>query len=322
MSNKYHHLTLEQRCHIFGLKSTKYSIRKIAKAIKVSPSTVSRELKRNKWHGVYKPEKAQAQYGFRRKNSAKPKIMTGALRGQILFGLSQYFSPEQIAGSLKKQGVKVSHETIYRFIWQDKSTGGTLFLRLRHKAKKYRKRRTVKAGRSLIPGRIDIDKRPAIVQEKSRIGDWEADTIVGPDSSAVVTLVDRCSKMALFAKVPRKTKTNVANTIIKLLAPYKDKVKTITFDNGMEFADHAIISKALRAKCYFAKPYRSWERGLNEHTNGLLRQFIPKKTPISNVSNKNIAKFQKLINNRPRKILNFNTPIQVFLNSNPVALRC
>jgi IS30 family transposase len=162
--------------------------------------------------------------------------------------------------------------------------------------------------------------RDSIVETKSRIGDWEADTVIGANhKGAIVTLVDRCSKKTLLKKVPNKTKEVVTKAIIDLLLPYKDKVHTITFDNGGEFADHKIIAKTLDAQCYFATPYASWERGLNEHTNGLLRQFIPKKTEFTTITDEDIAKYQNLLDNRPRKILQFNTPIAVFLSS-PVAL--
>ena len=137
----------------------------------------------------------------------------------------------------------------------------------------------------------------------------------------IVTLVERKSKIALFKKVEKNTKELVTNAIVDLLTPYKKKVRTITFDNGKEFAGHQTIAKLLNAKCYFAKPYHSWERGLNEHTNGLLRQFIPKKTRLDHITDEDIAFYQKLINNRPRKILNYNTPIEVFTSIPSVALR-
>lgn len=178
------------------------------------------------------------------------------------------------------------------------------------------------AGRSKIPDRVDISMRDPIVESKSRIGDWEADTIIGKNQKgAIVTLVDRCSKKALFKKVQRRTKKLVTRAILDMLLPYKDKVHTITFDNGSEFADHKIISAKLKCKCYFATPYSSWERGLNEHTNGLLRQFIPKKTDFDTITDEMLDNYQNLINNRPRKILQFNTPIAVFFLYPTVAVQ-
>lgn len=240
----------------------------------------------------------------------------------MILALGKYFSPVQISGALKKEGIYISHETIYQFIWKDKKKGGGLFKFLRHKGKKYQKRGAINAGRGMIPGRVDISLRDAIVETKSRIGDWEADTIIGAGhKGAIVSLVERKSKISLFMLVPDKTKESVTKAIIQMLGPYKDQVLTITFDNGKEFADHRIISKALNTKCYFARPYHSWERGLNEHTNGLLRQFVPKKTDFGILRQKDIVKYQNLINSRPRKILNFNTPIQEFFESVGVALR-
>ena len=315
MYKKYKHLTLEERCIIYGLKSNNNSIRSIAKHLNVSPSTVSRELQRNKRKGGYKPNLAHNKYNRRKSKSVTPRVITPEIRAKIIYGLSQYHSPEQISGSLKREGLSISHESIYNFVWNDKKDGGELYRYLRRSGKKYNKRGSSYSSRGLIPDRVDISQRDPIVETKSRIGDFEADTIIGKDQKgAIVTLVDRCSKKSLFKKVPNRTKEAVTNAIIDLLLPYKDKVHTITFDNGKEFTDHKIIAAILDAKCYFATPYHSWERGLNEHTNGLVRQFIPKKTDFATVTDEDIAKYQNLLDNRPRKILQFNTPISVFLS--------
>lgn len=315
MCKKYTHLTLEERCIIYGLKSNNNSIRSIAKHLNVSPSTISRELKRNKRTGGYKPHLADNKYNRRKSKSVSPRAITSKVRAKIIYGLSQYHSPEQISGFLKLEGISISHESIYNFVWNDKKDGGELYRYLRRSGKKYNKRSGKNSNRGLIPGRIDISERDPIVETKSRIGDWEADTIIGANQKgAIVTLVDRHSKKTLLKKVPNRTKEEVTRAIIDLLLPYKDKVHTITFDNGKEFTDHKIIAEILDAKCYFATPYSSWERGLNEHTNGLLRQFIPKKTDFTTVTDEDIAKYQNLLDNRPRKILQFNTPISVFLS--------
>lgn len=320
MCKGYKHLTLEERCIIYGLKSTNNSLRKIAETLGVSPSTISRELKRNKRTGGYKPNLAHNKYKRRKSKAVSPRAITPEIRAKIIYGLSQYHSPEQISGSLKLQGMNISHESIYNFIWNDKKDGGALHTYLRRSGKKYNKRSGSYSSRGLIPDRVDISMRDSIVETKVRVGDWEADTVIGANQrGAIVTLVDRCSKKTLLKKVPNKTMEVVTSAIIDLLLPYKDKVHTITFDNGKEFANHKTIAKVLDAKCYFATPYHSWERGLNEHTNGLLRQFIPKKTDFTTVTNEDIAKYQNFLDNRPRKILQFNTPIAVFLSS-PVAL--
>ena len=319
----YTHLTLDKRCQIYGLKASNFSLRSIAKEIAVNVSTVSRELHRNSSLAGYEPYAAEIYYKKRRRNNKYPACSwTPEIRAKVMHGLSQYYSPDQIAGYLQRRGISINHETIYQFIWQDKKAGGILHRYLRRRGKKYQKRSSNYAGRGYIPGRVDIDKRPQIVETKSRIGDWEGDTVIGADrKGAIVTLVDRCSKIALFKKVERGTKELVTNAIVDMLKPYKTFVHTITFDNGREFSGHQTIATMLQAKCYFAKPYHSRERGLNEHTNRLLRQFIPKKTNFKHVTNEDIAFYQNLINNRPRKILNYKTPIEVFNSIHTVALR-
>jgi len=319
MRIKNAHLTQEERCMIFGLKASNFSLRAIALKLGVNVSTISRELARNSKRRVYRPLIALGRYEKRRLNRPK-RTMTPSVRAKVILGLGKYFSSVQISGSLKKEGIKISHESIYKFIWQNKKDGGLLFTYLRHRGKKYNKRGAINAGRGMIPGRVDISERPDVVETKSRIGDWEADTVIGAGhKGAVVTIVERKSKISFFELVADKTKESVTKAIIKMLKPHKDNVLTITYDNGKEFADHKIIANELDAKCYFARPYHSWERGLNEHTNGLLRQFIPKGTDFTKLTQNEIAKYQNLINNRPRKILNFNTPMEEFLYSGTVA---
>ena len=324
MKKSYAHLTLEQRCLIFGLRSSGKSLRAIGEEIKVDASTVCRELQRNrKISSIYNPKSADKISINRRKSRYSKGVgWNPELRGKIMYLLTRYHSPEQIAGSLKKEGYSINHETIYQFIWQDKSEGGKLYTYLRHRNKPYKKRGRKKGNRSIISDRIDISLREEIVDTKSRIGDWEADTIIGKGhKGAIVSVVERRSKIALFKKVEHNNKDLVTKAIIELLKPYKDKVHTITFDNGKEFAGHKKIATKLKTSCYFAKPYSAWQRGLNEHTNGLLRQFIPKKTDFRVITNQMIDKYQNLINNRPRKILQFETPIEVFNKPQNVALR-
>lgn len=245
----YTHLTQSQRCIIFGLKASNYSLRTIAKEIAVAPSTVSRELIRNSSsNGLYEPYEADVFYKKRRRESKDlTSSWTPEIRAKVIHGLSQYYSPVQIAGYLKRHGFNINHETIYQFIWQDKRQGGTLYRNLRRRGKRYIRRGNKHSGRGSIPGRVDIEKRPQIVETKSRIGDFEGDTIVSKDrKGAIVTLVDRCSKMSLFKKVERATKELVTKAIVDMLKPYKKRVHTITFDNGREFAGHQVIAKALR----------------------------------------------------------------------------
>src|SRR5271170_6546202 len=189
-----------------------------------------------------------------------------------------------------------------------------LYVQLRHHGKKYNKRKGKTSGRGLIPNRVDIDQRPAIVAEKSRIGDWEADTIIGAGhQGAIMSHVERKSKYTKLAKLPDNSANSVVKASRRILLPLASRVETITYDNGKEFASHAEIVAALGAKSYFAKPYHSWERGLNEHTNGLFRQYFPKGTDFSTLSNADVQRVENKLNSRPRKILGYQTPREVFL---------
>lgn len=201
----------------------------------------------------------------------------------------------------------VSYETIYQYIWQDKRNGGILYKGLRHAGKKYHKRSKGTAGR------VDIDERPPIVKEKTRLGDWELDTIIGAgQSGAIVSMVDRASKLTKLKKISHKTAQEVERALIDRLEPMQEFVLTLTADNGKEFASHQKVSQSLNAEFYFAKPYHSWERGLNEHTNGLVRQYFPKSKSFEEISSDDIEWVEERLNNRPRKVLSFLTPLEVF----------
>ena len=181
------------------------------------------------------------------------------------------------------------------------------------------------SGRGLIPNRVDIDQRPPIVAAKSRIGDWEADTIIGANHKGVVmSHVERTSKYAKLAKLPDKNADTVVQACACVLLPLADRIETITYDNGKEFASHAQIVTSLGALSYFAKPYHSWERGLNEHTNGLFRQYFPKGSDLSILSDADVQRVEDKLNSRPRKILGYQTPREIFFSARnlPVALHC
>ena len=184
---------------------------------------------------------------------------------------------------------------------------------MRHSGKKYNRRSKGTSGRGCIPGRIDIKERPKIVEEKTRLGDWELDTIIGAEhQGAIVSMVDRATKLTKLAKVPQKKADEVRNALVKRLSPIRKFVHTLTADNGREFAYHQSVSRALQADFFFATPYHSWERGLNEHTNGLIRQYFPKGTNFNHISEEEIEQVERLLNNRPRKVLNFETPMEAF----------
>jgi IS30 family transposase len=250
--------------------------------------------------------------------------MTKELKEDITRLLERKWSPETISGYMKRQGREcVSAEWIYHLVRQDKAEGGVLYKSLPHSLR--HRRRPVSRPVS-IRNRVSIDERPAIVSLKARFGDWEMDTIVGPGGKGViVTLVERLTKKMLMSYCPKgKDSKALARIVVALLLPYRDHVHTITTDNGSEFADHQYIAKRLRCKVYFAHPYSSWEKGLIENTNKLIRQFIPKRTVLSSLSSDFISHVQAEINLRPRKFLNFDTPNHNFMLylHNPVALGC
>ena len=323
MPEGYHHVTREIRSQIYALKATVSSLRAIAKIVERDVSTLSREISRNTGGRGYRYKQADAKAIERRATASRtPTKMTPELIATIETNLLEKWSPDQISGRLKDEGIaSISHESIYQYVWKDKCSGGTLFKHLRHHGKKYNKRSSGKAGRGCIPNRVDIDERPAIVEQKTRIGDWEGDTIIGvKHQGAIVSYVDRCSKFTFLKKIERKTAELVTQATLEKLGQDGLPVLTITYDNDMEFADHGSIASALQTGCYFAKPYHSWERGLNEHTNGLVRQYLPKKTDFTQVSDQTVQFIAEKLNNRPRKILNYRTPLEILtMHQNTVA---
>lgn len=205
-----------------------------------------------------------------------------------------------------------SHETIYKHIWRDRKNGGDLHAYLRRQGKKYEKRRNGKSTRGQIKNRVSIDQRPDAVENKERVGDWEIDTVIGKGhSGALVTIVERATNYTVAARVASKSAKDVTEATIDLLKPFGSSVLTITADNGKEFAYHEKISTALGTNVYFAHPYCSWERGLNENTNGLLRQFFPKETDFRDINQVDVDWAIDMLNSRPRKGLDFQTPNQL-----------
>lgn len=310
----YSHLTHLERLHISVLYINGKSISWISKQLCRHETTIRRELKRNQTVYGYDGSQAQRMAANRQacRNHKRRKV-THNLVDLIVTKLKLYWSPEQISGWLYKHDhISISHETIYQFIYREKQRGIKLYKYLRHGGKKYRKKRGSSSS-SKIPDRVDIQDRPKIVESKRRLGDWEADTIIGHGHKGViVSVVDRKSKFVKLLSIKDKKAHRVADAIKTMLVPHKEKVETITFDNGLEFALHKDIAGSLKAKTYFARPYHSWERGLNEHTNGLVRQFLPKNTDFTTLCDNTVAIIENLLNNRPRKVLNFNTPAEVF----------
>lgn len=317
MPEGYTHLAYEQRCQISTLLKRGDSTEEIAKAIGWSHSAIKREIRRNSGKRGYRHKQAQAKADSRRSEASrkKPKMTTEVALYVEKMLCERQWSPEQIAGRMKKDLLaSVSHESIYQFIWKDKRGGGFLYKHLRRKGKKYTKRGAKLAGRGLIPGRVGIEHRPEIVTIKERVGDFEGDTIVGANHrGAIVSLVDRVTKVTRLELIQKAGADETHEAIVRALAPIQIHVLTITTDNGKEFARHADTAKRLDAGFYFANPYHSWERGLNENTNGLVRQYFPKGTDFTKITHSKISEVEYLLNTRPRKSLNFQTPHEIFL---------
>ena len=325
----YHHLTTEARCQIYTLKSIGSTQKEIAEYLKVSPSTICRELSRNAGKRGYRYQQADQKAIERRRNASScPTSMTPTLVLVIEEKLCEKWSPEQIAGVLKSNGIPLSHESIYRHIWGNKKAGGSLYTHLRRKGKKYNHRGAKTAGRGCIPNRVDIKKRPSIVEKKVRQGDWEGDTIIGAKQQGVIfTLVDRVSKFTLLGKMKGKYANQVPELIQKCLSRLPEKISghSITFDNGKEFSAHEEITRLTGMRCYFATPYHSWERALNEHTNGLIRQYFPKGANLEQYTEQEIQYVEDQLNDRPRKVLGYRTPREFVLGikqPQKIALHC
>lgn len=261
---KYRHLTLEQRLQIEELVSSCLSLRQVGEAVGVHASTISRELRRNgskRYNYLLAEKKSRIR---RHEASARFKKLKGDLEQKVLDGLYRLWSPEQISGRLKFEGLSISPEAIYQYV---RKKG--LSWNLRHRGKEYKPKKTHEAGVNCIPNRVDISKRLSVIDDKIRVGDWEGDTVISHKSHcALMTLVDRRSKYTIIRKIGRKTADNVNQAAIKALKQLKLPVHSITFDNGKEFAKHQELARKLKTDIYFARPYKSCDRELNEHTNG------------------------------------------------------
>lgn len=315
----YKQLTQCQRYQIKALLKSGQNQTAIAKTVGVHKSTVSRELKRNRGQRGYRPKQAQEKAMKRRRwDRSRIKAETWAW---VEEKVREDWSPEQISIWMATYDeTSVSHEWIYQHIYADKRVGGDLYQHLRCQ-KKRRKRYGSQDRRGQIPERVSIEERPGIVEKRERLGDWEADTVIGQKSRyALVTLVDRMSRFTLIKKIEQRTAAETKRAIIQMLKPYKLKTLTITFDNGKEFTAHQDIAKELDAKAYFAHPYASWERGTNENTNGLLRQYFPKGSDFSLITDAQVTLAENRLNTRPRKCLGAKTPKMVFFNICDVAL--
>ena len=307
----YTQLTQEQRYQIHSLLKMEHNQTEIAECLGVHKSTISRELRRNLGLRGYRPKQAH-QKALSRRNHARIRILPETWV-KIEAKICLEWSPEQISDWLRRHLViQISHEWIYQYILADKHAGGTLYRHLRCQ-KKRRKRYGSYDRRGTLPNRVSIEKRPTIVDQRQRIGDWEVDTIVGKGHrQAIVSLTERKSRLVLLRKVERRTADLVSDAVIDLLQPISERLHTITGDNGKEFAEHERISRELKIDFFFAHPFAAWERGTNENMNGLVRQYIPKQREFASITEQELLFITNRLNHRPRKCLDFTTPFEVF----------
>jgi IS30 family transposase len=295
-----------------------HNITQIANLLGRSKSTISRELCRNAGSHGYRPKQACELSQQRAQGSRNAALVAPWVKEQASALLELQWSPEQIAGKLP-----VSHETLYQYIYADKAKGGKLWKNLRCQKRRRKRYAGGLDRRGQIPNRRPLSERAAHVEDRKQVGHWECDTVIGANhKQAIVTVVERKSGYAVMAKVSNKTSDLVGAAIIRVLKPFKARVKTLTYDNGKEFCGHVEIDQALGSVGYFARPFASWERGSNENFNGLLRQYVPKKRAMASITDEEIRMIENRLNNRPRKRLGFKTPAEVFHQSlSRVALR-
>lgn len=316
----YHHLTQEERYTITFFSRRRIPQHQIAKAIGRSPSTISRELRRNignRADGIYRAEAAHQHAIARRRRARKGTQFTDDQWAYIESLIKQDWSPEQIAGVLRRDGpFEISHETIYKYILRDKKKGGRLYKHLRIMPKVRRKRYNTKDSRGRLEGKRHISTRPKAINDRSEFGHWEGDTVMGSDRHhCLLTLVERQTGYLIIKKLAARTAANTTAAAIEAVKENYHQFKTITFDNGTEFHDYQTLEYSQLVMCYFATPYHSWERGTNENTNGLIRQYLPKGHTMEDLNQSQCDAIALKINTRPRKRLLYFTPQERYTSS-------
>jgi len=311
----YTQITLEERYTIARCRVARMSVAEIAAVLGRHRSTIYREIKRSLCNdGRYRAYKAQRRTNGRRSRSRRNRHFGQEEWSIVERYLREKWSPEQISGRLAKDGIlRISHETIYQHIWRDKKAGGELYKHLRCASKQRRKRHGSYDSRGRLAGKRDITERPAIIEERAEIGHWEVDTVMGSgDKHCIFTMVERKTRLVVIGKLVNRTKEEVKMRIVGLIRAQKHPVLTMTADNGTEFHGYKQIEKLTGVEFYFAKPYHSWERGLNEQTNGLIRQYLPKRKSMANLTQWGCTRIAEKLNNRPRKRLGYRTPRECY----------
>jgi len=313
---KYNQITREERYQIAALRQAGLWPAEIGRRLGRHRSTISRELARNRspWDGGYRPSKAQEQANGRRSRSRRNRRFEGDDWRRVEQLLRRDWSPEQVAGRLVKHGdLSISHETIYRYVWADRAKGGDLHRHLRCATKKRRKRYGRYDSRGRLAGKRMITERPASVEKRRQMGHWEIDTVMGQGNEhCIVTLVERATGYVQIGKLGARTMEEAARKTTELVKKYPGRFETITSDNGTEFHSYKKVEQATGVRYYFANPHHSWERGTNENTNGLVRQYLPKRKSMARVSQHDCNVIAKKLNSRPRKRYGYDTPEERF----------
>jgi transposase, IS30 family len=308
----YHQLTSRERYLIAEHKSMGKSVREIGRAVCRSASTISRELRRNACtsDGRYRVEKAQSYAKARRSRCRRGTHFDPWEVAQVHRLVQQRWSPEQVSGRLRKlRRLRIGTTTIYRWLASDKARGGSSWLQTRQLSSRYRKGYRVVDGRGRMSGKTPISERPQHIEDRSEPGHYEGDTVMGRDGrNCVLTLVDRMTRRTRILKLPARQAAEVNRVLIREVRSGRLQMKSLTLDNGTEFHGFKELEDKLGIKVYFAQPYHSWERGTNENTNGLIRQYLPKGSCLKNLTQQRCNEIERELNNRPRKVLGFSTP--------------
>lgn len=314
----YRQLTPEERYTLARLRmqGTRMSYAEIGRIMERDPSTISREIRRNRSRldGKYRWFRAQENTNGRRSRSRRNSQFSGEDWMLVERLLGEDLSPEQIAGRLREEGrLMISHETIYKYVWDDKSRGGELYLHLRQPVKR-RKRYATKERRGRVAGKRHISERPAAIEQRVELGHWEMDTMMGASSKdCVVTLVERVTGLTLIGKLADRTVKALNGRVLSMIRQQPELFKTITVDNGTEFHGYRSIERKTGVVFYFATPYHSWERGTNENTNGLIRQYLPKRLSMKGLTQAHCTAIARKLNRRPRKRFGFLSPDEKLL---------
>lgn len=312
---KYHQLTSEERYALSALRKQGCSQAEIGRTLRRAPSTISREVRRNsRRDGGYRPDIADDFARWRRSRSRRNRQFGWGEWALISTCLEEQWSPEQIAGRLKRDGLlSISHETIYRYVWDDRRRGGMLYRHLRASPKQRRKRYGRYDSRGRLAGKRPISERPAGAQHRSRVGHLEGDTVMGSsDKHCILTLVDRKTGYLMIGKLEARTVKATNHRVVSLIKKARRRVRTVTVDNGTEFHGYKTIEAATGSRFYFATPYHSWERGTSENTNGLIRQYLPKRQSMAHITQRHCNRIARKLNTRPRKRLGFLTPEECY----------